>query len=403
MPEHICDKCNRSFKYLSYLKRHQTNKKDCSQNIQTNNETIIDDKQVDIDDEISNDDTISKLTELAKNIDNPDNKKKMIDIIEDIKNKMKKDKDKDNDKDKKDEINKIDHNKDKHDKSDKYKCPTCNHCFYDRQGLYKHKKLKRCKGIIVEQVVEQVNIIDNSVNNHIVNNIDNRIINNITININPFKCESLDHITLEDFKNIYNTISNIDSKLCYFIYHKNKENIYFFKNNLKYNIVSFINDKMELQSMDEPHFIKELIYNINESKIELFHIFKNDLTEDEMLNYMKNMIIYHNNYDRTPSIRKSFETNIKLFLDTVYRNKTYKDIIEKINDHMEHNPEIKASIHELKKQILLKKKNIIKEYSNPPPDDNEDNKNLNLLKTRAEHDIDQLMINLINVEAELNE
>ena len=58
--------------------------------------------------------------------------------------------------------------------------------------------------------------------------------------------------------------------------------------------MTFIDDKLELQTMTEEKFIKELQKNINDSQTELFYIFKNELSVEEIVKYMKNMMKYKN-------------------------------------------------------------------------------------------------------------
>lgn len=267
-------------------------------------------------------------------------------------------------------------------------CHICNNRFAHRESLFKHIKFNRCSKTIAQQPIIQVNTNNN--NNYVKNvkNVQNIYNNNITININPFRCESLDHISLEDFKYIYKTCNNIDYKLCFLTYNKNKNNIYFYKNNIKQDIVTFINDKMELESMTEDNFIKELKYNINDSKIELFYIFKNELSVDEIVKYMKNMIAYHYDFPNNPISQKKFDDALRLLLDSAYRDKNKKNEINNIITNL-------SSNHELHMQLCNKYKDIIKikeqhsnEHKNITNSNNNDDKNLYKLYTNTKNEID---------------
>ena len=151
----------------------------------------------------------------------------------------------------------------------KHVCSKCTSNFSSRQGLHKHIKNNKCKTTPLSQVTtgnSAPNIVITDINNsdllinanNITNNntTNNNTTNNITININPFKCESLSHITLANFKTIYKSIYNIDALLCYFIYKRNQNNISFFKNNINKNIVSVLNNKMEIEKMTDEQFIR---------------------------------------------------------------------------------------------------------------------------------------------------
>lgn len=387
---HVCNKCEKEFKYLSQLKRHQENKKDCSKKLPRNDAKSLGSK---VDQDINQgheenheqlndlhitDSNINKLNEITKMLkDIPTiNKQNANEIISLIKKNM----------------------GDNSNSNRKHVCLGCGHKFYDRQGLYKHKKYNRCNGNKqlpqnINNNPEQqpaaaaINHIDNVVNitNNIIN--DNRTINNnYIININPFKCESLDHITLDDFKTIYETIKGIDAKLFHFIYEKNKQNINFYKDNINNNTLAYIDHHMEIQYIHEKQFINELISGLNKSKIQLFHIFKNNLTADELVNYLKNMINYHKLYDNDGQIQQRLIKYIKTILISVYRNKYNNDIIKNLAKELEKDPELKQLLYQQHKQIIQKKSLAIKEYNNRPID-NTDDKNLYLLFDRAKSEI----------------
>ena len=372
---HICNKCHKDFKYLSHLQRHQLNKKDC---LKKNKSDI--DNQIQYNDLSITTPHIHKITEILNDMPYIDKQhtKTIINIIKNINEQS------------------IQQNND-----NKNVCPGCNYKFYDKQGLHKHNKHNRCKGIkqvqqnilinTTNEPINNDNHIDNSINitNNITNN-DNRTINNTNyiININPFKCESLDHITLEDFKTIYETIKGIDAKLFHFIYEKNKKNINFYKDNINNNTLAYLDHHMEIQYIHEKQFIDDLICNLNKSKIQLFYLFKDNLSADEIVNYLKNMINYHKLHDNDTQIQQRLVEYIKTILISVYRNKYNNEIIKNISKELEKNPELKQLLYQQNKDTIHNKTLAIKEYNNKPIQ-NTDEKNLYLLFDRAKSEIIQ--------------
>jgi hypothetical protein len=388
MSENICDKCQKDFKYYSLLQRHLSNKKPCTIKIPIVSKTdtsntvkkdIVSPATGCKDNIDLNTKVINMFEKLISNVStNPQEKynlvtktfNKFIETINRSSNNM--------------ENNTVNDNK--------YCCEECNINFSCRQSLYKHKKFNRCKinsdnnvtqesasGLNLNDIMNAnivVNTTNNDNSNNVINNTNNTVNNNITININPFKCESLDHISLEDFKNIYKTTNNIDNKLCYFIYTKHKNNIYFFKNNVKENLVSFLNYKMEIQKMTEDQFIREIKDNINESKFELFYIFKNNLSIEELIKYMKNMIIYHNNIFNNKEMEKSFNDNIRIILDDAFRDKDTKNIVKHISKELSKNQTYKEQLKNNNKEIISKKILGKKEYYTKPSTNNNDDKYL---------------------------
>ena len=401
---HKCNRCKKQFKFLSYLLRHENNKIQCEEILETK------DKPKDVID-INN-----MLYKILDELDNPSlatNIKNMINSIIEFNNnnepKIDEDIEEDIDED-------IDDNN-----SNKNKCNKCNKCnkkFSSRQGLSRHKLKQRCKELAINtnsvkpqqsnltfdniinsnlSVADNIDSIDNSVvnNNTTNNNITNN--NEYTINLNPFRCETLEHITLEDFKIIYKSVNNIDNKLSYFIYKRNPDNIYFYKNNVNKNIVSFMNDKMEIQTMTHDQFIKELKTNINDSKIELFCIFKNNLSRDEIYKYMKNMIVYHTNLINNDIAKKDINNSLIALLDIAYRDKDKKDTINKIVKKLCKDKDIKKKYQRKHKDRIKLKMLRTKEYDIKPPIDNTDPKNLYNIKTEINNALSQSIRNNLDI------
>jgi hypothetical protein len=150
---------------------------------------------------------------------------------------------------------------------------------------------------INSSAINNYNINNKKNGNIIINNQNNEnfrnIITNATININAFGCESLEHISINDFKNIFTIKQNIVSKLCYHVYKRHIPNINFLKTNINEKIVLYLNKKMEVIKMTEKEFIlilnTHLLYDICGK---LFYIFKKILPEVEYTTYMVKLLSY---------------------------------------------------------------------------------------------------------------
>ena len=179
MSEHICNRCKKTFKYLSYLQRHITCKKQC---IESHTENILNEvinnkdtkdakknKNINTDDNSINN-ILSLYRHLIDNSNNMDSDKYKftMDSLNNLINKMSESeskyledgleinstlvisecKKKNNDKND-NNINNVDIiDEEKKINLLKYICNNCNVNFSSRQGLHRHKKNGRCKGLI---------------------------------------------------------------------------------------------------------------------------------------------------------------------------------------------------------------------------------------------------------------
>ena len=413
MSQHICNRCHKDLKYLSHLQRHQANKKDCSTTISNNI--------------VSNHSNTAASINIQDKEDSNNLIKFATNVLQDTINKAKTDEEKTilfndfitvfykNNSNLVLNLTNTSNNTSSNTSESiniKNVCTDCNNKFSDRQALHKHKKLNRCKGHnklpITGNISEATNNTSNTsgisfndiINSNIALNTDNRTINSnninnsnnttnnitnnnnpdITINLHPFRCESLIHINLEDFKKIYKSINNIDILLCHYLYKRNQDNISFYKNNVNQDIVSVLNEKMEIEKMTDDNFIKELKKNINESKIELFYNFKNDLSQDEIIKYMKNLIVYHNNFINSEHDKKGLNDIIKEILDTAFRDKEKKAFINSLLKQLNQNTEVKKTVQHKYKEITKEKKQKTNDYYKKPEANNNDPKNLYNIK-----------------------
>ena len=70
--------------------------------------------------------------------------------------------------------------------------------------------------------------------------------------------------------------------------YKNKKNINFCKNN---NIVSYLSKDMEIKYVSEEEFYKIFQDTIKKLCIELFHIHKNNISLEDLIEYMSSFLI----------------------------------------------------------------------------------------------------------------
>ena len=233
----------------------------------------------------------------------------------------------------------------------------------------------------------------NTINIDKINNITNNNITNIAININSFGCESLEHISVNDFKYIFKDINNIINKLCYHIFKKHTPNVSFYKNNLNKKIVSYLNKNMEITKMTEQQFVISIKYLLYDLCIELFYIFKDQLSHTELIKYMKNLISHQilmadNNGKNT--ISQEHNDAITNLLDDAFRNNDIRIAIETMisNINKTQNQNIKLNLINKNiniNNIKLKIKNNYDKYTNINNTNNITN--LYNLKIQAENEI----------------
>ena len=427
MSKHICSSCNTEYKYASYLKRHIQNKKGCKTNISIESvpDQIIENNKSQNNLIKSNIFSIFNVHDLFKKfIDITKQNDKETEYFELLNNYMNDNNinqntidDNNDNNDNNINQNTIDDNNDNNDNNIKtYECINCKHNFASRQALHRHKKLRRCKiNIINKQEIEDdindnhesitVNDIINSnitisdSNNTINNNINNTTIingdinnitnnNNITININPFGCESLQHISIKDFSSIFKNFDQLNIilyKLSNLIYIKNDKNMNFTKYNMNKNIVTYLSRDMELKTLSEREFIKEFEKNIRKLCIELFYIHKNNLSVKDLIECMKSLLLYYEMIsDTKPKINRiELKEQLKSIMESIFRNEEIKIILKKVQKDILNNPKLKT--HCIKENIKRTKEQIkgLDEHDYKPKEDNKDDKNLNRIKEQA--------------------
>jgi hypothetical protein len=247
--ETICKFCKKDFITKTRLKRHQANKLKCNKNIEDNKiETNSIDKSKNITKPINLESLRDQITDSNLDIEEIS---LLIAYLEDYKNDILE--------------NTREYN---------ITCGNCGIQFTQKKSLYRHARLNRCKskessrteGIALDDILNHsrdrintnINGNNNTTNTTNIDNSRNINITNFFINVNPLGLESINHISIRDFKSIFTNIETIMDKLSYHIFNRHVPNISFYKNNLNKQIVSYLNKNLEIKLIDEKVFLNKL-------------------------------------------------------------------------------------------------------------------------------------------------
>lgn len=263
-----------------------------------------------------------------------------------------------------------------------FKCGDCGMEFAHKQSLHKHNKFNRCTmildatsqepdininnatgNILTDSTIHNSNVVvDASITNNITNHITNNI-TNITLGVNPFGLESIEHITLKDFKYIFSDTSTLMDKLCNLVFNRQLANISFYKYNLNKQIISFLSKNMEIERIEEKDFIIQFKRLLEDTCILLFYQYREHLNKDELIKYMKKLVEYQDSilYDGD-ILNKTTKSCILRLMDFAFRNKDIKYSIEKIIKDLKTNPEAKKIIKKVIYTEEDKRDDIINEY-----------------------------------------
>ena len=269
-----------------------------------------------------------------------------------------------------------------------FKCIDCNEEFSQRQGLYKHNKLNRCRakkqGFSLDDIlkaapddahiaINKPEVSINEINNSNVNidaSFKQYITNNYNINFNiqPFGLESLEHITLKDFKYIFADASKLMNKLCNYVFLQNQSNISFYKHNLNNQIISFLSKNMEVEKIDEKGFVIQFTRLLEDTCILLFYQHKEQLTEFELIRYMKKLVEYQDTilYEKNGVVQIDTKHCILNLMDTAFRNKYIKHNIEKIIKDLKENMHAKDFIVDRLRDEDYTRDDAINEFYDKP-------------------------------------
>jgi len=290
-------------------------------------------------------------------------------------------------------------------------CDNCGKEFTQKKSLYRHQRLNRCKPSQVSQsrgfslddilnhtkdtTINNITGNNNTTNTNNTINVDNsRNINitNLFINVNPLGLESIDHISIRDFKNIFTNMETIMDKLCYHIFNRHVPNISFYKNNLNKQIVSYLNKNLEIKLEDEKVFLHKLLAFLDDLCIQLFHNFRDQLSEDELIKYMCNLVEYQtivsSDYDH--DITKNTKSRLSRLLDYAFRNKDIKMAIQNLIKQLKTDIQAKTQLINQNKIEDSKRNQVNKEFYEKDNDygeidskDSNNNKLLYVLRNKA--------------------
>jgi hypothetical protein len=158
----------------------------------------------------------------------------------------------------------------------------------------------------------------------------------------------------------------------------------FTKNNMNKNIITYLGSDMEIKKLSEQEFIEELKHNMKSLCIELFQIHKNNLTLDELTNYMKILLLYYQMLNENKSKSTKLKHNIEATMDFVFRNEDVKAVFKTIEKDLKTNPELKKVLKQKNKERIIIKTERLNDYSKIPSNENNDDKCLNKIKVKAE-------------------
>ena len=95
---------------------------------------------------------------------------------------------------------------------------------------------------------------------------------------------------------------------------------------------------------------------------------------------MKNLIVYHNNFINNEHDKKGLTDIIREILDTAFRDKEKKALINSLLKQLNENNEVKNTVQHKYKEITKQKKQKTNDYYKKPEANNNDPKNLYKIK-----------------------
>ena len=165
--------------------------------------------------------------------------------------------------------------------------------------------------------------------------------------------------------------------------YKNNNNMNFTKNNLNKNIVTYLSKDMEVKQTSEREFIKDFENNIKKLCIELFHIHKNDISIDNLIEYMKYFLLFYDSLQEKKINHIEIKEQLKSIMDYVFRDESINEVINNIKKNIESNVELKAKCLHITKTRLNESQTRINEYFSVPTHENKDKKNLYNIREKS--------------------
>ena len=172
---------------------------------------------------------------------------------------------------------------------------------------------------------------------------------------NVFGCESIKHITINNFNSFFKNAHNPDKILCKLsdILYKNEDNINFIINK---NIISYINKNFEIITILLNEFIIIFIENLKLLLIELFYIYKKNLKYYKIIKYMKRYLLFN----EIKQINNDIQTKIQIKSIIIYYSNKYEynDINEGLNYIIQNNKLKSENLQNNLYRIQLQKKSL---------------------------------------------
>jgi len=298
MTDRTCIKCNTTFQYLSYYKRHLKTSSRCK---------------------IENQDTIIEtpinipLNLTSLQIPVPPVLQESVTIVE-----------------------------------IQFCCESCSKVFTRKSSLIRHKKETKC-GNIQQQINNQIqNITNNNDNRTInINNNNNITINNIVLPqfINPFGCESIDFLNDSEMVQILKSpngaiiaMEKVYSKI---------ENRNFYKQNLGKDNISYLDSNLDIQVFKEKEFHDKLLFQSVEFMYRICFRCRERLSLEDQIVIMKNINII----EKTLEMKNDVANLVSAMLERDFMNVYRRDLILKFNKKLQNDESFKHDKLKFLKEI----------------------------------------------------
>jgi hypothetical protein len=318
MDEHKCIKCNATFQYASYLKRHILTAVKCKANFKNGKKIITDDIKC-----IKCNKIFTKKSSLVFHNNNSKCGKNIITkvnidlTLEDI-----------------DNITSLE----------------------EAKNIMK-TKLNPLNLVIPQNPLQNKNIINNTINNT-TNNIVNQDNRQITINqsiinvINPFANESIPNLTFDEMMTLLNNVDKPEIEILKLVY-SDIQNNNFFKYNMGKQDVSYLTSNNSIDTVQEEQFRQQILKNGKDLLKKMLLICTKELT-------IKDLSRIYIRIDNIDNMLKDavYDIDLTNYLYTYFRQhskntkKKLTTFVSTIND----NPEVKNKMNK-----MLEDNKIIKE------------------------------------------
>jgi hypothetical protein len=153
---------------------------------------------------------------------------------------------------------------------------------------------------------------------------------------------------------------------------------------------------MDMTYLSEKEFVEELKRNINNLAIELFAIFKANLNVDELVGYMRNLLLCQEELYFNKTANTDLKQSLISLVDKIFRDNDIRDKLKTLEIEFKSNQELKTNLKTKLEDRIKSKCSRLDEYFKKPlaltqSDDNGngnaiavvDEKNLYMIKEKA--------------------